>query len=183
MRSALQFKLLCRLYADDVYRYARHLLGNPTDAEDATQEVLLKFWRHLDTIALRKSKAWLLRSTRNHCLDELRKAGRTVLLDDVQLAEQPDLTPNNPRDLAHFCLLREDLEVALQQLPEKLRSVFVLYEINGTRYRDIATTLGIPLNSVKVYLRRARQQLFNHLVNDEKDHTVQQTPTPARAEA
>jgi RNA polymerase sigma-70 factor (ECF subfamily) len=45
------------------------------------------------------------------------------------------------------------------KLPETLRSVFVLYEVNGLRYREIAATLGIPINTVKVDLMRAREKL------------------------
>jgi RNA polymerase sigma-70 factor (ECF subfamily) len=53
----------------------------------------------------------------------------------------------------------EQARVALLKLPETLRSVFVLYEVNGLRYREIAATLGMPVNTVKVNLLRARQKL------------------------
>jgi RNA polymerase sigma-70 factor (ECF subfamily) len=55
----------------------------------------------------------------------------------------------------------EEARRALRSLPENLRSVFVLYEVNGLRYREIAKTMGIPINSVKVYLSRAREKLSN----------------------
>jgi RNA polymerase sigma-70 factor (ECF subfamily) len=53
----------------------------------------------------------------------------------------------------------EEARKLLLQLPENLRSVFVLYEVNGLRYREIAGVLGMPINSVKVYLLRARERL------------------------
>jgi RNA polymerase sigma-70 factor (ECF subfamily) len=59
------------------------------------------------------------------------------------------------------------MDAALQALPHNLRSVFVLYEVNGLRYREIAEHLDIPINSVKVHLLRARKRL-QELLRKEK---------------
>ena len=53
------------------------------------------------------------------------------------------------------------------KMPENLRSVFVLYEVNGLRYREIAEVLDMPINTVKVYLLRAREKIAT-LVNEEE---------------
>ena len=56
----------------------------------------------------------------------------------------------------------EKVKVAIKKLPENLRSVFVLYELHGMKYKEISKSLEMPINSVKVYVMRARKQLqFN----------------------
>ncbi len=171
MIRELEFKVLCQRHRDEIYRYARALLANQADAEDATQEVLLRLWNHLPRISPFNLRAWLLQTTRHFCLDQLRRRSNPaapMLVDDEFLDDRPDELAVNP-SLAADCTFRlEQARRALLRLPENLRSVFVLYEINGLRYREIAATLGIPINSVKVYLSRARERLSNLIAQEER---------------
>jgi RNA polymerase sigma-70 factor (ECF subfamily) len=173
MIRELEFKVLCQRHSDEIYRYARSLLANSADAEDATQEVLLRLWNHLPTLRPFRLRAWLLQTTRCYCLDQLRRRSHhatPVPVDDEILNEQPDGLAVNPSSAADSQLRLAQARESLCQLPENLRSVFVLYEVNGLRYREIAETLGIPINSVKVYLSRARERLAQ-LVNEEEPWT------------
>jgi RNA polymerase sigma-70 factor (ECF subfamily) len=93
MIRELEFKLLCQRYRDEIYRYARALLANTADAEDATQEVLLRLWNHLPRLNPFNLRAWLLRTTRHYCLDQIRrrsKLGEPMLSDDETLEERAD---------------------------------------------------------------------------------------------
>jgi RNA polymerase sigma-70 factor, ECF subfamily len=169
MIRELEFKILCERHSDQIYRYARALLANQADAEDATQEVLLRLWRHLPRLNPFNLKAWLLRTTRHYCLDEIRRKSHRAAplpVEEEVLEQQPDEFAVNPSLAADSSLRLEQARHALLKLPENLRSVFVLYEVNGLRYREIAKTMGIPINSVKVYLSRARQRL-SKLVTEE----------------
>jgi RNA polymerase sigma-70 factor (ECF subfamily) len=162
MFGDLQFKVLCHRHADEIFRYARSLLGSPTDAEDATQEVLLRLWDNLPKLQLWHARGWVLRTTRHYCLDQLRRRSNPatpILVDNALLDDQPDGLAPDPSEAADFTFRLEQARAALLKLPEPLRSVFVLYEANGLRYREIADTLEIPLNSVRVYLLRARAKL------------------------
>lgn len=162
MIRELEFKVLCQRHCDEIYRFARSLLANPTDAEDATQEVLLRLWNHLPTIYPFNLRAWLLRTTRHYCLDQIRhrkNPAAPILMDDEMLDSQPDELAMDPSHAADSSFRLEQARSVLLKLPENLRSVFVLYEVNGLRYREIAETLGIPINSVKVNLSRARARL------------------------
>jgi RNA polymerase sigma-70 factor, ECF subfamily len=166
----VEFRILCQRHSDEIYRFARSLLANQADAEDATQEVLLRLWNHLPKLYPFNLRAWLLRTTRCYCLDEIRRRtnrAAPMLLDEEILAEQPDELAVNPSAAADSSIRLEQARSLLLKLPENLRSVFVLYEVNGLRYREIAEVLGMPMNSVKVYLLRAREKLAN-LVNEEK---------------
>ena len=173
MIRELEFKILCERHRDEIFRYARALLANQADAEDATQEVLLRLWRRLPRLNPFNLRAWLLQTTRYYCLDQIRRrshAAAPLPLEDAALDNQPDEFAVNPSLAADSRLRLEQARQALLTLPENLRSVFVLYEVNGLRYREIAATLGLPVNSVKVYLSRARERLSKL--------TLQEKPCP-----
>jgi RNA polymerase sigma-70 factor (ECF subfamily) len=166
----LEFKVLCQRHSSEIYRFAYSLLGNRADAEDATQEVLLRLWNHLPKMYIFNLKAWLMQTTRCYCLDQIRRRSNQtapVYMDDELLNDQPDDTAVNPSQAADANLRLKQAHQMLVKLPENLRSVFVLYEVNGLRYREIAEVLGIPINSVKVHLLRAREKI-SKLVNEEK---------------
>ena len=170
MIREIEFKTLCRRHSDEIYRYARSLLANQADAEDATQEVLLRLWNHLPKMYPFNLRAWLLKTTRSYCLDQIRRRrnpATPMALEEIELAEQPDAAAVDPSAAVDAKMRLEQARRWLQQLPEKPRSVFVLYEVNGLRYREIAQVLGIPINSVKVHLLRARERLAT-LTNEEK---------------
>jgi RNA polymerase sigma factor (sigma-70 family) len=166
----LEFKVLCQRHSDEIYRFARSLLANEADAEDATQEVLLRLWNHLPKMYPFNLRAWLMQTTRFYCLDQIRRRTNPTtpaLTDDEILDAHPDELAVDPSHAADASFRLEQAHDLLGKLPENLRSVFVLYEVNGLRYREIAEALGIPINSVKVYLSRAREKI-SKLVTEEE---------------
>ena len=90
-----------------------------------------------------------------------------MLMDDDILDERPDELAVNPSLAADASLRLEQARQALLKLPENLRSAFVLYEVNGLRYREIAQTLGIPINTVKIHITRARERLSKLITREE----------------
>lgn len=162
MIREVEFRILCGRHSDEIYRFAHSFLANHADAEDATQEVLLRLWNHLPKMYPFNLRAWLLRTTRWHCLDQIRRRTSRVApthVDQEILDEQPDELAVNPSLAADSSFRLEQARSVLLKLPENLRSVFVLYEVNGLRYREIAAVLEMPINTVKVYLARARERL------------------------
>ena len=136
MIRELEFKILCERHSDEIYRYARALLANPADAEDATQEVLLRLWRHLPRINPFNLRAWLLQTTRYYCLDQIRRRSNRAAplsLEEGALDDAPDELAVNPSLAADDRLRLEQAHQVLLHLPENLRSVFLLYEVNGLR--------------------------------------------------
>jgi RNA polymerase sigma-70 factor (ECF subfamily) len=166
----LEFQLLCQRHRDDIFRYAKALLGNRADAEDATQEALLRLWNHLPRINLFNVRGWIFRTTRNYCLDQVRRRSHQMMTapgEDENLDDWPDMLAIDPSRAADSGSRLEQARDALLKLPETLRSVFILYEVNGLRYREISEVLGIPINTVKVNLLRARQRLSKLLIKEE----------------
>ncbi len=152
-------------YQHRVYGFAFYLLGDREGAEDVTQEVLLRLWKHRDGVDEDRVLAWLLRVTRNACMDELRKRMTYHNLVDVD-SERVDhamaggLAPDVETEQADF---QRRLQRALNQVAEPYRSIVILREIQDMKYEDIGDALGLPLNTVKVYLHRGRKMLREQL--------------------
>lgn len=150
-----------------IYSFAFYSLKNREDAEDVTQEVLIRLWRHWRRLDHSGIKAWLLRVTRNACCDVARRrrtsAGRVAdsaedaVLDRVA-CERPD--PQADIETADF---QARLTIALRQLPEPYRSALILRELQELKYDEIAAILEKPLNTIKVYLHRGRKMLREEL--------------------
>lgn len=144
-----------------VYGYALRLLGDASDAADVTQEVLVRVWRQGDGIEPERRTAWVLRVTRNACLDALRaRQTRRAYTpnDDLAIAAAP-CTGESPDALTEAADFQRRLERALDRLDEPYRSIVILREIQALPYADIAEALDLPLNTLKVYLHRARRSL------------------------
>lgn len=160
-----RFRRLCAQHQDRICTFARYYLGNREDAEDITQEVLLRLWERGRRIPDEELPAWLTRVVRNACVDVLRKRRgypAAVGSDPAGLAgaAAPGPGPDGVAEASQFQL---HLDSALQYLPEVQRTVVILREVQEMKYEEIAEVLDLPLNTVKVYLHRGRQALRGHL--------------------
>jgi RNA polymerase sigma-70 factor (ECF subfamily) len=140
---------------------AMNLLGNTSDAEDAVQEAFLKLYRSWDSFkgeSLRST--WLYRILVNTCYDIGRRRKRTpepATPDDEQAAEQKAAPQSDHA-------LRLTIERALRRLPEVQRSVFLLFEVEGFKHREIADILDIPEGTSKHALFSAKRELQERLL-------------------
>lgn len=159
------FKKTALKYKDLVYSQAYYFINNREDAEDITQEVMMKLWRQIENIERSYVKAWLLRVTRNLCIDYSRRR-RDYSLDDqnmesdgVQIAELIDPQANPEKEAINRDSLENVLKI-LNQLPEKMRNIVIMRDIQDLTYNLIAEAMDLPINSVKVYLHRGRKYLM-----------------------
>ena len=172
-----KYHFLQQKYKNDIYNYSFYMLRNRMDADDATQEVLIKTWENIDKFNILAAKTWIIRTTHNLCIDYLRrrksKSYKEVTIDEEFSDSFKDNdVGNNPVNATHNKMLMEKVKNIIKKLPENLRSVFVLYEIQGMKYREISVSLNIPLNSVKVYLMRARKELQKELIEYELQDVI-----------
>jgi RNA polymerase sigma-70 factor (ECF subfamily) len=148
-----------REHADLVYRVALRVLRNEGDAADAAQEALVKVWRHVAGVPAARRRAWCARVARNAALDAVRRRKvRPQPARDMVLPEPRASTPLPDAD-AEGAEFRGHLDVALDGLGEPYRSVVVLREVEGLSYQEVADALDLPLNTMKVYLHRAKGRL------------------------
>ncbi|MDQ3927708.1 MAG: sigma-70 family RNA polymerase sigma factor, partial [Chloroflexota bacterium] len=142
-------------YQSAVYNMAYRMLGNPSDAEDAAQEVFVRAWNQLHTFQLdRRFSTWLLSIASHHCIDVLRRRKPSAPLDDVALYVQSD--EPEPDEIALQGEQADMVKGLLNTLPEKYRSVTVLRYYNDLSYDEIARMTGLTESAVKTQLHRAR---------------------------
>ena len=168
MLKELKFKSLVNQHKNRVYNYSFYMLGNRFDADDITQEVLIRTWKNMDKFNYNSAKAWMMTTTHNLCIDYLRKNKksnrRTKEIDEVIEEKLPDRTGiSSPDGIVHEKILDRKLKDSINCLPESVKSPFILYQFEGLKYKEISQVLNIPLNSVRVYILRARKKLQEEL--------------------
>ena len=147
------------------------------DADDVTQEVMIRIWQNINKFNILAAKSWIIKTTNNLCIDYLRR--RTVAVNrEFEIDEffedtySKNHNSENPYLITHFKMIAPKVKEAIQRLPENLRSVFVLYEIEEMKYKEISKALDLPINSVKVYLLRARKKLQEELKEYEPQEII-----------
>jgi len=160
-RDASAFRLLVDRHAPALHRLAYRMLGDASEAEDVTQEALLRLWDHADVWAPRGGglPAWLRRIASNLCLDRLRRRAR---MSEAPPPERIDEAP--PADA---CLDAERLSAiaqnALQALPDRQRAAVVLTYYEQLSNLAAADMLGLKLKAFESLLVRARAALRTHI--------------------
>ena len=160
---ARDFRDLAEEYAGRIFTYARYSLRHQEDAEDVTQEVLVRLWKHRDSIEPASTASWVMRVARNMVIDVARRRqSRTaVFAEGADVTEMAGHVASDEAadSAAHRAEIREHVEAALAELNEPYRSIVVMREVQGLAYDEIAAAMNMPLGTIKVYLHRARRQL------------------------
>lgn len=139
------------------YRVALGVLRNPAEAEDVSQDAMLRAYRNFGKLRDRERfRAWLVRTAWRLALDRIRSAGRGERREQAALQEQPEIGLESMAAAREF---ERRLAATLDALPEKLRMVMVLAAIEGYNTREVATLLDVPEGTVKSRLHLARKQL------------------------
>lgn len=168
MLSSAKFDFLMKQHKNKVFNYAVYMMKNQMDAEDVTQEVLIRTWQNIDKFNFQAAKAWMTRTTHNLCIDYLRKNKlshkKEIVADEDYHESFADVSlDGNPSKLTEQNITEEGIKEAIKNLPERLKSPFVLYELQGFKYKEISKILDAPLNTIKVNILRARKQLQKDL--------------------
>ena len=144
------------------------------DAEDLTQETFVRAYTSIRSFQSRASlNTWLFRIATNLCINYCRRSRKSQAMvvslsvdtDDDEADSQRDI-PDHVYDPQRLLLNKElgaQLEAALRGLPEKLRAVVLLYDVEGLPYEEIAAIAGCPLGTVKSRLFNARAALRDKL--------------------
>jgi RNA polymerase sigma-70 factor (ECF subfamily) len=150
------FERLYQQHGGRLKSIACNLMGNTSDAEDAVQESFLKVYRSIRSFQGHSSlSTWLYRILVNTCLDLKRKQRRQALPDTA--GSQEDIP--HPQGLTANHPLRLTLEKIVSSLDERLRNVFLLFEVEGFRHSEIADMLNISEAASKVALFQAKREL------------------------
>ncbi len=167
------FYELVRPHERSIYTAAYSVLGNEADAEEVSQEAVLKAYTHLARFrAEAKFSTWVIQITLNEARMKLRKDRRTLYesLDEATTDQEGNYIPRDfadwreiPSETLQQKQLREALARALASLASKYREVFVLRDVQKLSIAETARMLGITESSVKTRLLRARLQMRDAL--------------------
>lgn len=146
-----------------VYNLALRLAGSTDQAEDLSQEVFLRIYRHLGRFSGRSSlKTWVYRVTLNHCRSRLGRWRRWFQLpvddDGNETIEQADES-RGPEERALAKDTARRVGEALRQVRAEFREAVVLRDLEGLAYEEIAEILNIPIGTVRSRIARGRDAL------------------------
>jgi RNA polymerase sigma-70 factor (ECF subfamily) len=143
-----------------------------TDAcEDIVQEVFYKVWRNRDALDLSKSvKSYLYRSAINTALNYLEKQKRNVELDENEVIGTK-LSANTTEDILNSSELEQKINSAINELPSRCKTVFMMSRFEEMSYQEIADTLEVTVKAVEKQMSKALQILrealkmyVNHMI-------------------
>lgn len=157
------FELLMRRYNERVYRAARAIVRDESEAEDVMQQAYVNAFTHLRQFnGTAQFSTWLTRIAINEALARVRRRGRYEAFDEERSNVEPFMIhhpADNPERQAFTRELRGLLEWAIDALPDGMREVFVLREVEGLHTADVAACLGVSEDVVKTRLSRGRAML------------------------
>ena len=165
--SEAGFEQLVREYRNQVYALSYHFLHNREAAWDAAQETFIKAYRSLRKFRRDATfKTWLLRIAANHCKDELKKNRlQTVPLEYTPQSSLKNHDPSPAKNLQDR-ELGITIRRAIDELPIKQRTAFLLREFEGLSYQEMAEVIGCSTGTVMSRLHHARKKL-QQLLRDE----------------
>lgn len=179
------YELVMRRFNRRLFRAARGIVSDDSEAEDVVQEAYVRAFLKIDQFAGPDGLgAWLTRITVNEALGRLRRGERVVFLEDHikqntadndRAATRDNMASSHPgpEHLASSDELGRLLEHAIDQLPDEFRAVFMLRAVEGLNVAETAKSLGIRPETVKTRFHRARTRLKQALA----DRVADQLPS------
>lgn len=148
-------------YKDQMYRLAVSILKNQPEAEDALQDVFIKCWENRHKIKIDESlKAYLMQSTRNKCLDMIKKQSRQKETESIEDYEYHYQNEQNTDEVEQLKIVQE----LIKKLPERNRTVLELREKEDMSFEEIAKATEYTVENIRTILSRTRKKLKSDLM-------------------
>jgi RNA polymerase sigma-70 factor (ECF subfamily) len=169
-------------YRRKIFNIAYKFTGRHAEAEDLTQEILLKVFRSLEKFHRDADfSTWLASVARNYCIDHYRasKREREVLVEDLMAFDLAPAATGNPHRALEDSDRRSFLRRGLELLPVKLREAVVLRDLQGLSYQEMAERLRLPEGTVKSRINRGREELTRLLLRAQQSRRTGRRARPA----
>jgi len=154
--------LLYEQFKGRMFSLAYRYTYNAASAEDLLQDIFIRVFTHLETLDKDEAFAgWMYRIAVNTCLSYLR-SNKKVLQQSVPLSSVEYTVGENTQNESEK-MLKKPLEEAIQSLSTKLKSVFLLHDVQGFKHREIAQMLGCTVGTSKSQLFKARMKIRQKL--------------------
>lgn len=164
-------------YGALVWSLARRLLGNPSEAEDAVQEVFIEIWKHASRFdpAIASETTFVAMIARRRLIDRRRRDSRRLETDAFPIEQAEFMTVGDGQALDVQDEAARATEVLKQLKPEQ-RNVLQLAVCQGWPHQLIADRLGLPLGTVKTHVRRGLQRIREELESEDNASTKEAAP-------
>jgi RNA polymerase sigma-70 factor (ECF subfamily) len=166
------FETVFKQYYALLCKYALSFLKSEDIAEETVQEIFVDIWERRESININISlKAYLFRPVHNRCINRLKKLVKIYdthpVYDYSEIPENPDLNGSDENQPTYIFYdgIEEDLENAIQSLPDQCRIIFMMCRFKSMQYQEIASQLNISVNTVKTQLQRALEKLRKTLID------------------
>lgn len=157
------FREIADRHGPAMYRYALRMVGDSTDAAEATQEAFVSAWRSLSGFAGHSSlRTWLIRLVHRRAAD-LQRNRRATPIDDGLLSRLSPAASDNPLQTVIDAELLQALQLALNELPWHQRATWLLREVEEMSYEEISIALAMPIGAVRGHLYRGRRTLAERM--------------------
>ena len=173
--SADSYEAIYEEYAPFVYNLAYRYTGNRAEAEDLTQEAMVRVFRFLDSFKGGAFRSWLYRIVTNLFLTRLRRERRLprqslerVLSNGEVLEEALPDRSEDPAEIVEQTGIQDHVQSALGALPENYRTALVLRDVEGLTPEEIAAALDIPIGTVRSRISRGRDLFKTELSRSQK---------------
>ena len=147
------------------YNLARWLLRNDQDAEDAVQTAAVRAYQGIESYRGSDGKAWFLTIVRRSCHNLIRSKLPATAWEDGMEDDIPDVKNPNPEQFVLREFEREQVMRAMSSLPNQLKEIVVLRELEGMSYKEIAEVIEHPIGTVMSRLSKARLKLQSILLD------------------
>ncbi len=187
--NAWDFEAAAVPFVDALYNTALRMTRNPQDAEDLVQETYLKAYKYYDKFTEGTNfKAWLFRILKNTFINNYRKRQQEPpqsAFDEIEESFESQVSGEggsipSPEDDALENVLDEDVQRALDALPDEYRMVVLLADLEDFSYQEIADILEIPVGTVMSRLYRARRRLEAEMLRYAKEHGYIRSGAPTK---
>jgi RNA polymerase sigma-70 factor (ECF subfamily) len=165
------FEAVAMPHFADLYRTAKFLAQNPSEAEDLVQEVYLEAWKSYHRFEPGTNcRAWLFRimfHRLHHFRRRWMKASKVDVFESPERQDNIKAEPPVPADIRD-----EDILLALEKVPVEFREVVLLSDVQEFSYKEVAETMKIPLGTVMSRLSRGRKLLRQELTEVAKSYGI-----------
>ena len=168
--DAQAFEQLVTPHEQMLWRVCWHYTHHQEDAADCLQETMLKAWRAIKSYRSECSlSSWLYRIASTVCLDFLRKQKRLPQTESADELAEEGFAPVDESPTPDEAILKaesaDSIRAAIDSLPGDMRTVIILYALQGLPYEEIADTMNTSVGTVKSRLNRARQKIAKFLAD------------------
>ncbi|MFD1715730.1 RNA polymerase sigma factor [Amnibacterium flavum] len=155
------FEVIVRRYGGLLRAHARRVLGASDQVDDAVQDTFITAWDQLPSLQdPAQVRSWLMRIASRKCIDRVRARREHADIDDYEPAESPE---SGPARVVEARSRADAAAAAISRLPPEQRRCWVLKELAGYSYDEIAADLELPVSTVRGLLSRARKNMIREM--------------------